>query len=275
LGCVLIVASLVSIYGSANAAEQPESSVVASIGSARSAREATRIYRSLFDTAADAQIRALKASSSDGLAVRANWEEVKRSVRHSPDSRWATPNPERLERFIGVIEGRLRTVTPIWWEQTFLDIVADREYNFSFRGKLVPTYEPTPSGVRAHVGVKLHGLRLEVADAAVTLPEYVIGHAGKINAIVEDGTCFLAAHHQTADRFKLFSLSAKNQEVNWSVDVWGASSEASYSGAGFHAVTLSVNSELLIVFGAATDCAYIEAFARSTGECRFRFSTTY
>jgi hypothetical protein len=156
-----------------------------------------------------------------------------------------------------------------------LNTVADEKYNFVFRAKDIPIYEPTSSGVSAASGFKFDGLRLEGADGAIALPATVIEHAGQFNAVFDDGVCFIAAHHSTADEYKLYCVDVKSERITWSADVLAASHNGAYTGSGFHAVSLSVTSESLIVFGAATDCAYAEAFARSTGECKFRFSTTY
>src|SRR5262249_23852158 len=75
-------------------------------------------YARLFKEAGSEGIRKLKLHPNAGAALRAAWEEVRLTLPEEEQHRAVRPDPQRLQRFIGFVEGRLPVEAPDWWVKT-------------------------------------------------------------------------------------------------------------------------------------------------------------
>jgi hypothetical protein len=74
----------------------------------------------------------------------------------------------------------------------------------------------------------------------------------------------------------LFCVDLEKREVIWIQKLWCDNAPYVRSGGGFtHISETLVREDLICVFGACNDVAYIEGFRLADGKAEFRFSTTY
>jgi hypothetical protein len=87
---------------------------------AANAREAQNAYKVLFKLAQGDNLRLLTEGGHDGIAIRAAWEQIRSRLHDSNKNAIEQVGAQRLHRFLGYLEGRLRLLpaarpmNPFW-----------------------------------------------------------------------------------------------------------------------------------------------------------------
>ena len=89
-------------------------------------------YRRLFKLVGDDGLKLLLTHPNDSIAIQAGWQEVALTVPEQESRSAYRPNHDKLQWFLGFLEGRSRIRPPRWWTQSLLDCHANRRYNFCF-----------------------------------------------------------------------------------------------------------------------------------------------
>lgn len=242
-------------------------------------------YTAFFAATSPAKIRSLKSQTHTGVALRAAWEEVIRSVKKAKGNRGWEPDRSAIARFIGFVEGRLMIELPQWWEQIMLKCSAqnlvvrpDPPSSIAFG-----MYAETDIGVRVSPGVmaKMDGDKLVVESGKHRIETRMDSLNVKreqvdlLSVFLDGKQCYLAFHRDTCSSYNLFRLDTGTGKVLWSTRVRTCGNSVIFSGQGFfHLVTMRIVGDELMVFGMGNSLAYIEAFNTRDGKVVFRWESS-
>jgi hypothetical protein len=263
-------------------------------------QQAKELNDRIFARASRDLLKRLKQDPSASIALRAAWEEVRRTIPETPGPDPVQPNPRKLERFLGFLEGRLHLTLPEWWQRAILSIAAYGRDSWGsgeniesapypdtgIRTKAIATRQrtvsPFPILAPANTRVRPLGNNVELRNGsrlALVPMSLLQDYAGRnvLEPTLTPTECFLALRWRGSDReFPLVAIDSQSAQVRWKSLVWGQySPPVASSGPRHHRVELVLDEHRVIVVGAGTDGAYIEAFRRDTGASMFRFSTCY
>ena len=256
----------------------------------------------------------LSEKENDSVALLAKWAMVRNSIGPPVKDgiRWVPVDIDRarLARFLGFLEGRTRTVPPMWWQQRMLRLQGYDRYEMEVDRDLppAPLFPPAEDSkvvaedgryrwqkaVRLWLGRGIsdakkrgHDVVLRVAEADISVSDTVLDDVEErtgnmpdgVNAIcISPGRYLVALHGHVCQRFPLYLIDAQQQRPIWSVDVWAARPVVP-GGSGppdmGHWVDFRIAHEKAYVFGAGWNSMYVECFNLSDGKNQFRFSTSY
>lgn len=256
---------------------------------ARRAKSPVRLaeaYLNVFPKASSVDVHQMMNDSHCGVALRAAWERVRRTIGEEFRQEAAKPDSASLNRFLGFVEGRLNTGVPSLWESTFSRVRAYRRSEFFFPCEVKQLqYHKTELGVAAPRDMSLKRIDGEVLVAigkqSCQIPvtfmqsdksEYPVDAAC---SLFTDTRCYVAFHSDKCVPYRLRCFDRASKKCLWTARVWAAGGLAQYTGIGYHLVALKEENEKLLVFGIGIDAAYIEGFNRKNGEDAFHFCTSY
>jgi hypothetical protein len=191
------------------------------------------------------------------------------------------PDMLAIARFLGLIEGRLHVPIPKAWEEAVKSARGLGQKNIWFPPRMDLAMAARSDGQRplerhgAHWQVKTNNQLIELPadDGVWPFGNATVECAGKLN--------YVAVYGGLSDACKLFAVDQIRGKVIWSSNAWGKSKvrlsdvAANNSGSDWHYVMMRLSGEWLVVFGFSSRALYVEAFDRTTGENRCRFSTAY
>jgi hypothetical protein len=242
-------------------------------------------YGALRAATTRADMRRLREHRNEGIAVWAAWQEVRRTVPEEEGPTTYRPDRRKIEWFLAVLECRVRADAPDWWRTTVRNAWANRRDNFVFGTPVRQLYHASgPGSVMARHGTSLRSAQgvITLASGAdsVPVPAGVIETEGfsarrYLSALFVPARCYVAAHEETGSKYRLTCLTRPSGKVRWRTEVWGAR-WGGFSGRTRpdHCVTVIEQGDRILVFGAATWGAYVEAFRAADGRNLFRFSTS-
>jgi hypothetical protein len=242
-------------------------------------------YQSAFKGVSADGIARLKVHADDGVSIRAAWETVVRTIPEKIATGETRPDRDKLNWFLGFIEGRLRVQVPEAWAADLLNCHAiDRR----------TVYPGTPyKGVPHQAG--LYDIRsaldttltkngkqivLTVGKASVPIPEYLVERAKRdalehtIEGLFTPACCYVAVHRNVGYPFDVVCIDRSAGRTIWQNTVRATWFGFSNGGHEMH-VTLAEQQSRLVVFGSGTDGLFVEVFRSADGVCLCRFATSY
>jgi hypothetical protein len=254
---------------------------IEAIENAKHSIDAKAAYKNLFDKKRAAQVRDLKDNPNLGIALRAAWEEVVRTV---PTKDWRPPytvDGQALQDFVGFAELRLGVTVPAWWKETILNAQANRRSNIYFENGF-RLYPNETNDLRTPDTTTLvsrdDAVVMTVNGESMVIPKEVFGDdvrlCGFMDASIDRDRAYIAFHSDVPGPYPLTCVDRTSGKTLWKSKVWCISGFIFYSGAGFwHAVSIATSEQRVLVFGVANNLAYIEGFNATNGDALFRFST--
>src|SRR5262249_14054318 len=153
-------------------------------------------------------------------AIRASWEFVRRTLKATPDMQLVRPDAHELHRFVGFIEGRLKTLAPDWWREVLLDAQGYSPDQISPGWPKKPLYhETSPKKIKVPLDTSLrnHGLNVELQAGSdkLTLPAAVFDDLLKnygstsLSVCMDAKHCALAFHYGRPAPYTLVYLDRR------------------------------------------------------------------
>ena len=239
------------------------------------------------------------------VSIRAGWELLLREwAIPTRDAEPFTPAPlERVQRFIGFVEGRLVIDLPEWWEAAVKSGRRWDEGNTSFHipGRVQHNVHVPKDwrhveldGRDLYNGIWLHRrikdadwedgvLSLRMAETCKNKHSFRVwderlqpSALDRVNALEVDSLVFAEVHGPYCREFPVVAFDSQKGALKWQAKVWSAPPVA-YSGTynGEHYTELVVHKRVLYVIGAGRDGVYIEGFRIEDGTPVIRFSSAY
>lgn len=247
-------------------------------------------FRSLFELVGPEGVRKLRASENDSIAIQAAWEEVAQRIPDGETTGTLQIDKQKLNGFIGFLEGRSRVSAPDWWKGIVLNTRGWRHNGFvgtqsrseepDFYHNLDRAFSRAPIGTT----VTEDGPRLvlRVGDASIRIPDTFRKASENLVVLFTPLRCYVVVHPDNTDRpyrFNCFErLSGKNA---WNTEVWGtwwrpAGIDLISTGPPSHMwVKIVEEQNRVMVFGYDSVYFHAEAFRVQDGTNLFRFSTLY
>jgi hypothetical protein len=241
-----------------------------------------QLNQEVFGASELAELSELAHHENVGIALRAQWEKVRRSMPERNRTKALPVNPRDLREFLRFADTRLGFDRPAWWDKAVLSAQAYGRHNIFFSSTGHPPYESTPTGLLAPRSLAVRSAKdaLIIGDAHTqSISQKVLklsrrkGPTDAVSAIIEIDRAFVALHAMRTLPFKIHCVAGST--IKWSADVWASGGSGLYSGVGFHYVQLLRGDGTLYVFGGGDDAVYIEAFRERDGNNVFRFSSSY
>ena len=232
-------------------------------------------YRKMFARIGPGGIRQLQAHSNDGVALQAAWEEVALTVPEKEPKQAVRPDSHRLAWFLGIVEGRLHTQVPQWWQEVVLDCGANRRDNiYPGQPKENPYHKagldtarcPRDTTLRREAGT----IMLRTEKESVAIPENVLGKSddgrvdSNVSALFTPVRCYLAVHGDWGYGFQLICIDRPSAKVLWKTDVWGTW-WAGVEGQSDMWVAVTEQKNRVSVFGASSNGIHVEGFRKEDG----------
>lgn len=249
------------------------------------------------------ELAALRRQSDDGLAIRAAWEDIRRTIPRV-DAKTASSadankshavDRAKIARFLGYVEGRLNVGLPDWWVQRFQKTRVHAIAKWKPRviaaigGPFVLLARPlehdiNPTRVTKAGWVIFRDLKMrtspngtitiETDGKTANLPKELTDNANSISAIRLGDEFIIATYYEDGYGCDICRLKA-NGELVWKERAWGEISP-SKNGLGYHHwVELVVEKDRLFIFGGTDNSMYLECFRHDDGANEFRFGTSY
>jgi hypothetical protein len=214
-------------------------------------------------------------------ALAFGWERIRRTMPEAklprvlhPDMPGAgTVSEEKVARFLGLIEGRLRVAPPREWEAALKSArwYGRNAYFFSSSDE---------RDVRSGWQVRRDGEHWVLRQDGDSIRVSAKNTKGVLNAAVvefDKNTEFVALYHSAPVGYMLFALERGSGTEIWHSEVWAFSNLRPLQGRQNHRIEMRFTEETVVVFGTSYGFgfSYLEAFDRKTGKNLGRFNTLY
>jgi hypothetical protein len=258
-----------------------------------SAKDVAKAYARFFPRLDLSELRSLSNHPNSGIALRAAWEEVRRSVAlHELNGMFPVyrPDPQVLFRFHSFLENRLGVSTPEWWKETLFEAESTERWPMRFRARQTPPYHDTrlPAfGVnntwQAPKDTRLvkrdEVIEIKVGDKQATVSSRVFDERKKqcncVSLAIEMECSYLALHDRSGGSFPLLCFDT-NQKQLWESKVWAMDGLLAHGGGGYFLwVAVVVKGDSVLVFGVDNYSVSLEGFNRKDGANTFRFCSYY
>lgn len=257
--------------------------------------ESSRAYQALFSHVAPMELTRLQQDEHLGIALQAAWEHYtvpvsrQRQSRHKRHGSHARSqgnivyDTHQLKAFVRFVQQRSGARVPEWWKATIIDIeVVPRRghlYGNAYK-QSDPGFVEAAAGRYVRSGVTLKDsngvLRYTHKDRIVEFRKDLFDSSFEslLAHVTESQSVVAAFSGALGCEFKVAAFRGGDLQPEWTSKIWAAG-RTSLGGVCFHRVELVVSKGTLFVFGAEFQGLYLEAFKLSTGECLYRFSTSY
>lgn len=254
-------------------------------------------FHRLFAQTDNDALSAMTTDQNDTLAVQAAWEQVKRTFRPKPakvdgivTTREAIKvDSDRLNWFLGFLQGRLRVVCPEWWKRELLRLSYASQRGVIVKGlwdmahDLNEVFNNTEAAVLpigTSMSIRDGAIEIAIGPESMKLPNELVrqldGGPDCITSLAVAMTeqyCFVA--FPEVDKYHLWCVNRNGGKVAWSATVLCGKQPINQQGPLSFRAVLSISGDRVIVYGADRYLMYAEGFAIEDGAVRFRFSTTY
>lgn len=260
--------------------------LVKKLGELEDPYRSAQAYRSLFATAGADALSRLQIVDDDSIAIQSAWEAVALTVPVKNGDSFYRPDAQKLNWFLGFLQGRTRVSPPDWWREVVLDARANRRNNI-YHGdpKSVPYRRRT--GIdrvtcpkNASVQKNGDSIVYRVGEAKISIPEELKerGNHGtfieNVSGSFTDKHCFLALHDPVGYPHKVGCIDRTSGKLVWKATVcgswWGDSSGSFESWVA----VVPTGDGRVFVFGAAGGL-YLQGFRATDGQSLVRFSTNF
>jgi hypothetical protein len=242
-------------------------------------------YLQLFRTVDSKGLHKLLAFDNDSIALQCAWEEVRTDLP-AKDRGNVPPlrlDAERLQRFLGFLEGRLRLSCPDWWQDLILNAHAHNKSNIYFMRKGTDWYHSTREGWLAPQNTSFEIAEKEiivrVGSESVVIPRAAVEPTLKlhrppnVSAVVTTKECVCAISDEMPSCADVFCFDKDRPGLRWKAKTWHVGAYGGSGGRTWHWMSLVVQNARVFLFGGGQNAVYIEAFELSTGKNLLRFSS--
>lgn len=244
------------------------------------------LYRSLFTVAGNDGLSALKRSRYDSIAIQAAWEELTLFLPEMKVMKVYRLDKDKLNRFLGFVEGRARVKIPKWWAESVIETRAHRRSNI---------YPGRPSKIpyHYHAGMKYitaphdttvkkdgNSYILRIAKNSIRLPEEILQKtdhgdlSGSFSGCFTSKHCFIAVHGDAGYSHDVACIDRSSGKLIWKSEACGCWWGGVY-GVSESWVSVTVQEDRVVVFGASSMGIYAQAFRADNGNTIFRFSDSF
>ncbi|HVX12343.1 MAG TPA: hypothetical protein VHC22_14265 [Pirellulales bacterium] len=219
----------------------------------------------------------------NAVAFRAAWERQKRQLFVASNKRPSGTDEQKVDRFVGVLEGRLRVGIPVMWHDRVQNAYAnERKKAITFASGGRVDYHMTALGLAT--AQPLHCSILKSRDEAsvsfggrsFTLPIELVSRLKDTDAtnvtIGSHGDICLLLGHSNPSATILICYDTKLRQELWQSRLWGIG-PGLFGGIDAHVGEIVCHDEQATVFGVSTLGAYIESFRLKDGTAAWRFAT--
>jgi hypothetical protein len=292
----MLLTTLSRFQGEKSTPEEPEDKQVKAILGAKEPVDAAKAYVRLFKSLKVDDLRRLQTNANDTIAIHAAWKQVELTVLKKGKGQEVRPDAEKLNWFLGFLEGRGRLRAPRWWAKAILDARATIPGSEYAGGLYLDITEGLLSGKmpkrRAKEELPAPGATLaekdgkhvvRIGSVSVPIPddlprklemENVAHRDDGIKVAITPSSCFIGVHHSHGIPYRLACVDRTSARTRWIVKVW-ATCWLGASGVDRQQVEVTVQGDRVIVFGISATGFYVEAFRVNDGGNVFRFSNAY
>lgn len=251
--------------------------LIAAVNSAEFPHEVGDAYRDLFAGVGKDGLAALQRDSDTSISVQAAWAKVEGTLTDEERNEGLRPHDKQaLSRFVGFVEGRTRMPIPQWWADFVVKGPVEARQTWYHNAGLGLVFAPNDTQVTVNGGK----YTLRIADESVELPDSILTKSDQGNlwcrfsGLFTEKHCFIAVHNDVGYSHKVACIDRTTGNLDWASDACGCW----FGGAsGIHEswVTVAVQQEQVVIFGASWTGFYMHAFDVVTGKSRWRFSTAF
>jgi hypothetical protein len=248
--------------------------------------DAARQFRMLFEGASARELADMQVAPQDSIAIQAAWQVVNLTVPVQPYEggleKAYRPDRDKLNRFIGFLEGRTHARIPKWWADSLLDARANKRGNIYFPSVGGdPPKEPMPAGVTK----RNNEFVLAVGGDSIVVPAKLITHLlehkfipqfERMSGVFTPKSCYVAIYDDAGYPYTVACIDRTAVRVVWKSEGWGSWWGAVQGGVAKSRVSVELQGDRVLVFGVSgIDLIHAEAFRADNGENLWRFSNTY
>jgi hypothetical protein len=252
--------------------------------SARSAEDKGNAYKVLFAAAAPTGIRDMCKDQDLSISLHSGWEHYKKVINRPmslPNRSDAVFDRESISQFTKFAEDRLDVALPNWWREAILNGEVFPGRHHAFLDRTMPKLRFVKDvGVFVADGIELAVSDDEVVmrtkDKSVKFPVSLIpdDQGMLFTTTLGEQNWYIARYPEKGYPFLLRSMGRKDGKAVWTAHVWAVRRGAS-TGVGSHRVEILERKDSVYVFGRESHGMYLEGFDKRSGNCRFRFCTSY
>jgi len=251
--------------------------------------QARYAFRQSIRTLGSARFRHLRYHALDTVALRAAWEETLGTI---PDEEHANApvkvDRERLQWFVGFLEGRLKTRPPDWWLQGFLRAEAIHRNNVVFHQVDESVCHKTGRDLKVPRDTSVESVgenvRLTVGDQSLTIPAEDFNKlmpkkrpltTDDLSAYLAPSRCYLAVRSGIGvEEGSFICIERPSGKKLWEMPFWNDVDGVAMSGApGFYCVAIQESCGRVFAFGMSGGSAFIEGYRADDGSNVVRFAT--
>jgi len=250
---------------------------------AKNSQEAGEACRDLYFSPYTGYVHGLLSHDNANVAIQAAWCVYSRTVprrrayfgggdfdlRYHPD----------VQRFLGVLEGRLRVSVPEWWERAIEDLKEQLPDDRSLpNGGWTKLPDELLKEAQADVILMLPGetpderIRIRMSTESV---RRLLWWDKAVAVGVSSRQVILLARGTAGRASGLLCLDRTAFEERWRTHTWGLGPNGPFFGPPIKDyVSIVMTADRVFIFGANITGAYVEAFELKDGTNIARFATT-
>lgn len=240
-------------------------------------------YQALFEHKSAADLQSLKSDVDIGISLQAAWEDARKPIARPKKSQYRVDtiyDPAATLGFVAFLSQRTGLSVPEWWKAAFLEVDYFPGQHHAFFRPISPYDEILDGSGRVSRGVTVAFTKTGVSFASngikVTIARDIDVHADTYAVLLEKDRSYIVplSYGSGGFGYTLRALDSRTGEVVWSSPGWAAGRRM-LMGLSFHAVSIVHSAHLVVVFGAESHGAYVEAYDDLTGKCLYRFCSCY
>jgi len=256
--------------------------MVAEVLGAPGPGETRNAFRILFQRAGASGLKNLRLSDSDTIALQAAWQEVCLTIPEKEQPTRVRPAADKVQWFLGFLEGRGHLQIPDWWRDGMLRADAySRAQPLSFDHGAKPFYHdaglrriqaPLDTTLKREAG----SILASVGKERVRLPSALVEETSNISVLITSTRCYVARHHSGHYSYPLIAVARDSGQILWKTEVWGDSYVLIFALTGHSAQRVSITEQRgrVVVFGAGLSDFHVEALSARDGRNLFRLTGT-
>ena len=224
-----------------------------------------------------------------GIALQAAWRMHVRELPEKSAYFGVLPVNHYLpdvQRFVGVVEGRLKVQTPLWWEEMLES--PDKHHPSRMQGR-TNRWDAIPD-------LDSDSIAIEAGSKSISLPTATLqwlteeNRSHQFTTAVESGNVLVVSRPKDAGFPRIACIEIASGTERWRNQMWGNAVQRSFfSGppvTRVDVISLALSNDTITIFGAYSDklqhltgdtfinsAFYIEQFSITDGACRVRFAT--
>jgi hypothetical protein len=285
IGIVILALPGLAIAGDCQDPEEDTPTETPAPGDAKTRKQLRKAYDSLFQDASPDTIQTLVTHQDETVALAAGWMRMKNTLR---DEKADEPREAEAptQRFLGLIEGRLKVSPPAWWGRGITKIFRADDFKSIYSALDKEDRLWTKNNIWTPKGVLLKqqdaGYFIKTGEKRCQLPDKILEDISfpppfltGMRVTFKQTRCYLAVSGQFPQNSKIYSIDRGSGKILWSSDIWVARIIRGSTGSTLHWLEIIDKRDQIYVFGIWGDSPYVEAFQKDDGQNVFRFGSDH